>query len=58
MYLSIKTFFLILQAELRTKFVSLAPPVEESKSSTRKIGGGPGSPSKIKNIAAMFEQKT
>ena len=56
------------QAELRTKFVSLipaAPSNEETKNNSRKsnsgsIGklGGPGSPSKIKNIAALFEQKT
>jgi len=54
------------QAELRTKFVSLIPPsCEENKNSGRKnnsgsVGklGGPGSPSKIKNIAALFEQKT
>ena len=54
------------QAELRTKFVSLIPPSnEETKNNSRKsnsgsIGklGGPGSPSKIKNIAALFEQKT
>jgi hypothetical protein len=54
------------QAELRTKFVSLVPANnEETKNNSRKnnpgsIGkhGGPGSPSKIKNIAALFEQKT
>ena len=54
------------QAELRTKFVSLVPPTqnsEETKNNSRKnnsVGkmGGPGSPSKIKNIAALFEQKT
>jgi hypothetical protein len=58
------------QAELRTKFVSLVPTTqtqtqnsEETKNNSRKnnsVGkmGGPGSPSKIKNIAALFEQKT
>lgn len=54
------------QAELRTKFVSLIPPNgDDTKGNSRKGGGnsvgkmgGPGSPNKIKNIAAMFEQKT
>lgn len=48
----------VFQAELRTKFVSLAPSHEDPRSSSKKILGMPGSPNKIKNIAAMFEQKT
>jgi hypothetical protein len=51
------------QAELRTKFVSLNPPsgddakLHARKSVAAKLAG-PGSPNKIKNIAALFEQKT
>lgn len=50
------------QAELRTKFVSLIPQNNDESKSRKGAGigkhGGPGSPNKIKNIAAMFEQKT